>query len=344
MPAKLKFKLVHCSSEDPEFPATELNAHSPHTVGWQSARFCDYPQEIGFQFSSTVHLMQLQVLSHQFKIASKLELFVGMPEGDKTTYHKCKFKRLGYLSLDANERSSWQARELKSVQLDAYGKFLKIVAHTCHANKMNIYSQVGIIAINVIGDAVGNSPAAIPSAPTQPITQNRKEISALDDVTFDLNFDPTTAAQIRELHIAKERAVKAEDYDAAKRLKDAIERLKQVGSRVAKLELRKKAAVDNEDYDTAKALKSEIDKLRSGLSLAPRPAENARAAPGDGGYGRGEGAVVVEQESRMKHLGMPNVKSPFDQPRVLPHQPSPHKNSPPPAHHLAYGPLLAVRP
>jgi hypothetical protein len=26
---------VYCSSEDPEFPATELNAHSPHTVGWQ---------------------------------------------------------------------------------------------------------------------------------------------------------------------------------------------------------------------------------------------------------------------------------------------------------------------
>jgi hypothetical protein len=32
----------------------------------------------------------------------------------------------------------------------------------------------------------------------------------------------------RELHAAKERAVKAEDYDAAKRLKDAIDRLKQV--------------------------------------------------------------------------------------------------------------------
>ena len=61
MPAKLKFRVVHCSSEDPEFPSTELNAHSPHTVGWQSSRFCDYPQEIGFQFAGPVHLMQLQV-------------------------------------------------------------------------------------------------------------------------------------------------------------------------------------------------------------------------------------------------------------------------------------------
>ena len=52
-----------------------------------------------------------QVLSHQYKIASKLELFVGTcSDGDKMTYQKCKWKRLGYLSLDNNERSSWQVR------------------------------------------------------------------------------------------------------------------------------------------------------------------------------------------------------------------------------------------
>ena len=70
MPAKLKFRVVHCSSEDPEFPSTELNAHSPHTVGWQSARFCDYPQEIGFQFAGPVHLMQLQVRPPQLPFTS----------------------------------------------------------------------------------------------------------------------------------------------------------------------------------------------------------------------------------------------------------------------------------
>ena len=34
----------------------------------------------------------------------------------------------------------------------------------------------------------------------------RKDMSPLDDLTFDLNFDPATAAQIRELDVAKERA------------------------------------------------------------------------------------------------------------------------------------------
>lgn len=217
----------------------------------------------------TASLTATQILSHQFKIATKLELFIGSTaEGDKPSYHKSKFKRLGYLSLDSNERSSWQARELKSVQLDAYGRFVKILVHKNHMNKLNMYSQVGIIAVNVIGDAAppsGASPlmshASGEAGAQRPA--GKKDVSPLDDITFDLNFDPATAKQIRELHMAKERAVKAEDYDAAKRLKDAIDRLKQVGARMAKLELRKKAAVENEDYDTAKQIKVQ--------TIDPRP-------------------------------------------------------------------------
>lgn len=114
----------------------------------------------------------------------------------------------------------------------------------------------------------------------------------LDDLTFDLNFDPATAETIRELHIAKEKAVRgagktciwssetfnaAEDYDTAKRLKESIDNLKEVGSRVAKLELRKRAAVQAEDYDTAKQLKIEIDKLRQVNELSkqePAPVQS----------------------------------------------------------------------
>lgn len=79
------------------------------------------------------------MLSHQFKIASKLELFVGAsPDGERPSYQvaawvfaqyaifsteacyaaqKCRFKRLGYLSLDNNERSSYQARVTSPFEL-----------------------------------------------------------------------------------------------------------------------------------------------------------------------------------------------------------------------------------
>jgi centrosomal protein CEP104 len=283
-----------------------------------------------------------QVLSHQFKIAAKLELFVGScPDGEKQVYQKCRFKRLGYLSLDNNERSNWQARELKSVQLDAYGRFVKIVCHACHSNRLNMYSQVGLIAINVIGDAApagaagggllaGAGAGAVYSSVAQGGAGGKGQLSALDDLTFDLNFDPRTAAQIRELHLAKERAVQAEDYDAAKRLKDAIDKLKQVGAKMAKLELRKKAAVENEDYDTAKMIKVEMDKLRYNVALGPAAPGAPAQQPDDYG-GRHQPVALVDAGPRAEPE--PVVRNPFSK---VPGAALP-SSSPPPAHHGAYG-------
>ena len=68
--------------------------------------------------------------------------------------HKAQFKRLGYLSLNSNERSQFQARELKSVYIDHKARFLKIKLHKCHINKYNLVNQVGLIAINVLGEQV----------------------------------------------------------------------------------------------------------------------------------------------------------------------------------------------
>ena len=35
---KLGFKVVFASGEDPDYPVTELDYHSPQTRGWQSPR------------------------------------------------------------------------------------------------------------------------------------------------------------------------------------------------------------------------------------------------------------------------------------------------------------------
>merc|ERR1711871_986873 len=90
---------------------------------------------------------QVQILSHQSKIASKIEIYVG----SGSDYHGSKYIRLGYLSLDDNERSSYQARELKTVYLEHVRNFVKLVIHQCHANKYNLFNQVGIVAVNLIG-------------------------------------------------------------------------------------------------------------------------------------------------------------------------------------------------
>jgi len=143
--AKLNYSVIACSGADPDFAATELNVHSPHTRGWQTSRFCEYPQEVIVELARGASISQIQLLSHQHKIATRIELFVG----SGSSLDRAAWTRLGYLSLDTNERSRFQARELKSVYVDAQGRYLKLVAHRCHVNHANLFNQVGIIAMNV---------------------------------------------------------------------------------------------------------------------------------------------------------------------------------------------------
>lgn len=61
------------------------------------------------------------------------------------------FKRLGYLSLDSNERSGYQARELKSVYIDSMAMLFKVVLQKCHLNQFNVFNQASLIALNAVG-------------------------------------------------------------------------------------------------------------------------------------------------------------------------------------------------
>ena len=107
---KLPFRVVFASSEDADYPAGELDVHSPQTRGWQSARFCEWPQELGVWFpDGAVAISQVQLLSHQSKISTRVELFVGAGAA-AADYESARFTRLGYLSLDSNERSNYKVR------------------------------------------------------------------------------------------------------------------------------------------------------------------------------------------------------------------------------------------
>jgi hypothetical protein len=83
----------------------------------------------------------------------------------------------------------------------------------------------------------------------------------------------------------------AEQYDEAKRLKTAIDNLKQIGAQLQKLEKAKQQAVSEEDYDRAKSLKEEIDRLRAlsldgGRAGAPTAPTMAAAAARGGPAGQ----------------------------------------------------------
>jgi len=276
---KLRFAVRHASSEDPGYLARELNVHGPMTLGWQSLKFCDYPQELGFEIlEGEKCLTQLQLLSHQFKIASRVEIFVGVG----LAYSTAKFERLGFMSLDINERSNLTARELKTVYVeDRVAQFIKFIVHRPHSNSQNLFSQVGIIAVNILGKDKPSPPPPVDAATTEagpPTAEPKiepgmkassssvKAASYVDGPSSDLGYaysmDEQTAKRLKYLAEAKAAAIKAEDFTRAKELKELERECKDTGHRLVQLDVAKADAVKAEDFDKAKELKEEAEGMR----------------------------------------------------------------------------------
>ena len=113
-----------------------------------------------------------------------------------------------------------------------------------------------------------------------------------EQLEYESQFDRETLDKLRALQSAKEHAERDEDYGEAKKLKEAIEKLKLVGTQISKLEERKEIAVRNEDYDSAMIIKREIEKLKNAV-FAPVMAMNSQP-----GY----------NENPNNHRGMNNQK------------------------------------
>ena len=277
---QLRYRVSEVSGEDPEHPATELLVHTQHTRGWHSPRLGSYPQSVTLTLEHPARLRQIQLLAHEFKIPSKVELYVHSDGASR---------RLGHLAFASNEESSFRARELRSVPVDiAHALSLTIVAHPNYVNHLNVYNQIALIAVNLIGEPEHSQPSE--SNASAPLPQSH-EVSASQashnhgihtalfsknrlhnaDVGLDAQVDERTAAQIRQLQEQKVRAVQSEDYDEAKRLKQAVQHLKEAGHKLLELERSKLEAVKEEDYDEAKRFKLEIDHLRSAAEASMQP-------------------------------------------------------------------------
>uniref|UniRef100_A0A2K6MA57 Centrosomal protein of 104 kDa n=1 Tax=Rhinopithecus bieti TaxID=61621 RepID=A0A2K6MA57_RHIBE len=281
MPHKIGFVVVSSSGHEDGFSARELMIHAPTVSGWRSPRFCQFPQEIVLQMVERCRIRKLQLLAHQYMISSKIEFYISesLPEYF-APYQAERFRRLGYVSLCDNKKTGCKARELKSVYVDAVGQFLKLIFHQNHANKYNIYNQVALVAINIIGDPADFSDESNTASreklidhylghnsedPALEGTYARRSdyISPLDDLAFDMYQDPEVAQIIRKLDERKQEAVQKERYDYAKKLKQAIADLQKVGERLGRYEVEKRCAVEKEDYDLAKEKKQQMEQYRA---------------------------------------------------------------------------------
>ncbi|NWT19380.1 CE104 protein, partial [Vireo altiloquus] len=281
MPHKIAFTVVSSSGHEDGFSARELMVHAPTVNGWRSPRLCQYPQEIILQLVERCRIRKLQLLAHQYMIASKIEFYISesLPEYF-APYQSERFQRLGYVPLSDNEKTDFRARELKSVYMDAVGQYLKLIFHKNYANKYNLYGQVALVAVNIIGDPADSGNDSMNSPSREKLIDHylgiksddpaldgtylgtRDSISPLDDLAFDMYQDPEVAQMIRRLDEKKKEAVRHECYDHAKKLKQAIADLQKVGERLGRYEVEKRYAVEKEDYDLAKKKKEQMDEYR----------------------------------------------------------------------------------
>ena len=303
----LSFRIVETTSEEVDYPSSELLDMSTNSKGWQTKRYVNFPQHIIVQFFNPVKLQALQLLSHQCKIASKVEIFAhynpnSFDQGGMGLMN-LHFRKLGYFLLSPNEQSGFQARELKTVYLNAPCQFLKVVFHHPHANSYNIFNQVGVIGLTLTGDQMvnelnslqGNSSFINTMAKPQP------------PLSMQMQYDPKTLAELEQLERAKINAISKEDYVAAKKIKEKIDFIKKYSEQLLKLEQRKEIAIKNEDYDAAIALKGEIEKLRTRM-IASSNQQSTQQNPYRDPYQRHGG---YDQGGADNYMSVPNPRSSY---------------------------------
>lgn len=185
------------------------------------------------------------------------------------------------MSLDSNQRSEYKARELKSVYVNTRGYYLKLVMKACHSNAINVYNQVGIVAINVMGTMV--APAPVQTYGQVPMQQQMMHPSMQMSPATSYGSSPA----INSPYVQPQAVYQQPPYNpqpqngmypsAVQVNPSPVVQHQRIGSdskipsgldaattkKLMELETAKQHAIDHEDYDEAKRLKLIIDGVKA---------------------------------------------------------------------------------
>ena len=264
----LKYRLVGVSSEDPENPFYSLISGLKND-GWCSVRYSTYPQELLIQFCRPCRLRQVNLLLHEYKIPSKIDLYYFFPK----TFSEFNldiddliFEKLGYIIPNTNNNQNKEAREFKQVFLNENVYYLKFVFHQNYPNLKNIFNQVGLISIQCFGiDFTANNINGLyPNIrkPTDFLTQ-KSLYPQIKKKEYDDSFlDEICILKLKELKEALDFTLKIENYDEAKKVTDLIQLVRKIGEKINEAKDTKSKALEVQDWDTCKIAKNKIDELR----------------------------------------------------------------------------------
>ena len=129
------------------------------------------------------------------------------------------------MTFDPNEKTNYQVREMKSAYFPEGSRadsviLVKLLIHGFHPNKLNLFNQVSLIALNFLGQTYPlNDTTALPDL-LHPLNSSQLPLSTrFED---DLHFDNATVERLRQLEEAKRQAVARGEYERAVEIRDAI--------------------------------------------------------------------------------------------------------------------------
>ena len=282
----LDYNFISFSSQDPYHPINSLiKALNPkNNDGWVSNRYCTYPQEFMIKFPTEVNIRQINILINESKIPKKIELINCIPIGKRNKFlmngdkninlipSDFIYENIGFINFSSNAENKYQLRELRKIYININSEYLKFKIHRNHNNNLNIFCQVGIVALDIFGQKKEKKLRLKKISPMKEknISNNSDEDSlfeiclngeGLEEKDIDEKLDTKTNEKIKELNKEMDKKKQNEMYDECKFIKEQIDKIRKISLKMHILEEEKKESANRNDFDRAQELKADIQKV-----------------------------------------------------------------------------------
>ena len=255
---KLNYKLIESTTEDKQYPLRELKK-GLNGSGWQSDRFCQYPQYIYIQFIQPTLIKRIELVLHEKNIPTIIKFYTFTPKSKDeniSNYQNVKYEFIGYIKADPNEKTNYQLRESRKINVNCKSLFFKIELERNHLNSYNLFNQVGLMKLDFIGEYLSYVGGK---------TENNNLIlkTALKrNFLNDGDLENICGRKLTELKKQMIFNIQIEDYRKCKEIKKKIEQIRLYGKKIFDLESEKNIAINNGDLSKAIEMKNLIDKLK----------------------------------------------------------------------------------
>ena len=224
----LNYKLLESTSEDSNYKLKDLK----NGIGWQSERFCQYPQSIYIQFPKPVLIKKIEIILPEKNIPSIIRFYSYYPK-EETNNYLINYKEVEYdlvnlIKTNSNENTNFKSREFRKIYPNVKSIFFKLELDKNYLNLYNLFNQVGLFKLDFYGeylDYKGNSEV-------NEIQLNYVKKSKEDNIDLIGLCDK----QLKELKKKMKYNIEIEDYMECKEIKFKREKIRLYEKKLQELE------------------------------------------------------------------------------------------------------------